>query len=186
MAPFSGRSWGMRCGSVVRRSWRFSRRRFGVLAQTRLRTVGLMSLWWLVSLLGCGTRVIYVRSGDPVRLAEPVQARVWVADKTPLPGDAYGAGKIASIGVKVDAKSTSEELLGLLEVLNPADEEGKITFITRMGAHRVEEALTPLVRRAARDCICPWLPWTTAKSSTLAIPAGRPGRYGVRNGGVTA
>lgn len=29
---------------------------------------------------GCATRVILVPSGDPVRLAEPVKARVWVPD----------------------------------------------------------------------------------------------------------
>jgi 3-deoxy-7-phosphoheptulonate synthase len=50
------------------------------------------------------------------------------------------------IAIKIDAQATPAELLGLLRALNPADEEGKITFITRMGAHRVEEALTPLVR----------------------------------------
>lgn len=29
---------------------------------------------------GCASRVIYVRNGDPVRLAEPVEAHVWVPD----------------------------------------------------------------------------------------------------------
>lgn len=29
---------------------------------------------------GCATRVILVPNGDPVRLAEPVKARVWVPD----------------------------------------------------------------------------------------------------------
>lgn len=30
---------------------------------------------------GCGTRVIVLPPGEPVRLAEPVKATVWVADK---------------------------------------------------------------------------------------------------------
>lgn len=30
---------------------------------------------------GCGTRVIVLPPGEPVRLAEPVKAMVWVADK---------------------------------------------------------------------------------------------------------
>jgi 3-deoxy-7-phosphoheptulonate synthase len=55
------------------------------------------------------------------------------------------------IGVKVDARATPESLLSILEVLNPAGEEGKVTFITRMGAHRVEEALPPLVRAVTRS-----------------------------------
>jgi len=29
---------------------------------------------------GCATRVILVPSGEPVRLAEPVRAKVWVID----------------------------------------------------------------------------------------------------------
>ena len=35
----------------------------------------------VVILSGCGTtRVVYVTAGDPVRLADPVKARVWVKD----------------------------------------------------------------------------------------------------------
>jgi hypothetical protein len=30
--------------------------------------------------VGCATRVILVPNGDPVRLAEPVRAKVWVPD----------------------------------------------------------------------------------------------------------
>jgi hypothetical protein len=30
---------------------------------------------------GCATRVILVPDGEPVRLAEPVKARVWVIDQ---------------------------------------------------------------------------------------------------------
>jgi 3-deoxy-7-phosphoheptulonate synthase len=58
----------------------------------------------------------------------------------------YFRGIANPIGIKIDAKSTPELLLGLLEALNPAGEEGKVTFITRMGAHRVEEALAPVVQ----------------------------------------
>lgn len=39
---------------------------------------------WIVLLLinsGCATRVILVPDGEPVRLAEPVKARVWVVDQ---------------------------------------------------------------------------------------------------------
>jgi len=33
-----------------------------------------------MSLLGCSTRVIFVPAGTPVRLAEPVKARVFIKD----------------------------------------------------------------------------------------------------------
>jgi hypothetical protein len=34
----------------------------------------------LIASSGCATRVILVPDGEPVRLAEPVKARVWVMD----------------------------------------------------------------------------------------------------------
>jgi len=36
---------------------------------------------FLLSLSGCATRSIYIKSGDPVQLAEDVYAKVWVPDK---------------------------------------------------------------------------------------------------------
>ena len=48
-----------------------------------LRKTALCALLCVSACLsGCGgTRTVYVRDGEPVRLAEPVVARVWVADK---------------------------------------------------------------------------------------------------------
>lgn len=42
----------------------------------------VMSFWIaLLSMsLGCASRVIYVKSGTPIRLAQPVKAKVWVID----------------------------------------------------------------------------------------------------------
>ena len=34
----------------------------------------------MLTSVGCATRVILVPNGDPVRLAEPVRAKVWVPD----------------------------------------------------------------------------------------------------------
>jgi hypothetical protein len=36
----------------------------------------------LVSLSGCGPQVIYQTATGPVRLAEPITARIWVKDST--------------------------------------------------------------------------------------------------------
>lgn len=44
----------------------------------------LRSAFWIALMLtssGCATRVILVPSGEPVRLAEDVKARVWVVDQ---------------------------------------------------------------------------------------------------------
>jgi hypothetical protein len=47
------------------------------------QTKSLSKSFWialiaLVGSCGCGTRVVYVPYGEPVRLAESVKARVWV------------------------------------------------------------------------------------------------------------
>lgn len=46
---------------------------------TRISCVIFSSVFLLMS-SGCATRVIYVPSGEPMRLAQPVKARVWVRD----------------------------------------------------------------------------------------------------------
>lgn len=57
------------------------------------------------------------------------------------------------VGVKIGPSCEPDELLRLLEVLNPDDEPGKMVIITRMGAGRVADRLPPLlaaVKRAGR------------------------------------
>lgn len=62
----------------------------------------------------------------------------------------YFRGIANPIGLKVDAAMRPEELLALVDVLNPHNDEGRLTLITRLGAERVEERLPPLIR-AVRD-----------------------------------
>jgi 3-deoxy-7-phosphoheptulonate synthase len=50
------------------------------------------------------------------------------------------------IGVKVGPKAPPEEIVRLVERLNPEDEPGRIVLITRIGADQVEARLPPLVR----------------------------------------
>ncbi len=49
------------------------------------------------------------------------------------------------IGIKVGPAMTTDWLLGLLEVLDPSNEPGRITLIHRMGAAKVAEKLPPLI-----------------------------------------
>ncbi|GII77277.1 phospho-2-dehydro-3-deoxyheptonate aldolase [Sphaerisporangium rufum] len=51
------------------------------------------------------------------------------------------------IGVKLGPTTSPEEALTLIERLNPANEPGRLTFISRMGASRVRDALPPLVEK---------------------------------------
>lgn len=55
------------------------------------------------------------------------------------------------IGVKIGPATSSEELLRLIEALNPANEPGRLTLITRMGAGKIAEVLPGLVRAVQRE-----------------------------------
>lgn len=51
------------------------------------------------------------------------------------------------IGVKLGPTSTADDALALMDRLNPNDQPGRLTFITRMGAGRIREALPALVEK---------------------------------------
>ncbi len=55
------------------------------------------------------------------------------------------------MGIKIGPAMTSEWLVELLGVLNPDNQEGRITLIHRMGAGRVGEVLPPLIEAAQRQ-----------------------------------
>ncbi len=73
---------------------------------------------------------------------------VWIGERTRQLDGAHldFASKIHNpIGVKLGPKSTVEDALSMIRVLNPANEPGRLTFITRMGAGLVREKLPALV-----------------------------------------
>ncbi len=83
----------------------------------------------------------------------------WVGERT---RDLDGAhveffrGVRNPVGVKVGPGATGDEVLRLLEAINPDDEAGKVVVITRMGAGRAEKALPPIaeaVKRAGRRAL---------------------------------
>ena len=74
---------------------------------------------------------------------------VWVGERTRQLDGAHldFAAKIHNpIGIKLGPKSTPEEALTLIKILNPRNEPGRLTFITRMGAGLVREKLPALVQ----------------------------------------
>ena len=74
---------------------------------------------------------------------------VWIGDRTRQPDGAhveFCRGVENPIGVKCGPSLQPAELLRLLDILNPQDEEGRILLIARFGAGKVEEGLPPLVR----------------------------------------
>ena len=54
------------------------------------------------------------------------------------------------IGVKLGPSTTPETALALIDKLDPAREPGRLTFITRMGAGKIRDALPPLLE-AVKD-----------------------------------
>ncbi|WP_343058763.1 class II 3-deoxy-7-phosphoheptulonate synthase [Schaalia hyovaginalis] len=55
------------------------------------------------------------------------------------------------IGVKLGPTTTPEQMLGLVKRLNPDGQEGRLTFITRMGADRIRDCLPALLEAAKAD-----------------------------------
>jgi 3-deoxy-7-phosphoheptulonate synthase len=85
----------------------------------------------------------------------------WIGERTRALSGAhvhFFAGIRNPVGVKVSANATPDELLALSEVLNPANEPGKLVFITRLGASNVERALPPLLTTLANaHRRCAWI-----------------------------
>ncbi|MBB1059682.1 class II 3-deoxy-7-phosphoheptulonate synthase [Marilutibacter spongiae] len=63
----------------------------------------------------------------------------------------YFRGIRNPIAVKVGPSVEPDQLLKLMDVLNPEDEPGRLTFIHRMGAKAIAEKLPPLLNAVQRD-----------------------------------
>ncbi|MCG8688983.1 MAG: 3-deoxy-7-phosphoheptulonate synthase, partial [Desulfobacterales bacterium] len=55
------------------------------------------------------------------------------------------------IGIKCGPTMTDDALMELLDILNPDDEPGRITLISRMGHQKVQELLPTLVKRVQAE-----------------------------------
>ena len=74
---------------------------------------------------------------------------LWIGDRTRDHNDAHVEflrGVVNPIGCKVGPSITSDDLLKICDTLNPNNESGRLTLISRMGTSKVEEKLPPLVR----------------------------------------
>ena len=86
---------------------------------------------------------------------------LWVGDRTRQLDGAHVEflrGVKNPIGLKVGPTLAPDDLLRLIDRLNPANEAGRLTLISRMGADHVGEKLPPLIRavhRAGRQIV--WL-----------------------------
>ena len=79
---------------------------------------------------------------------------LWIGDRTRQPDGAHVEflrGVQNPIGLKVGPTTTADDLLRLAATLNPANEAGRLTLISRMGAEQIERKLVPLVRAMQRE-----------------------------------
>jgi 3-deoxy-7-phosphoheptulonate synthase len=85
---------------------------------------------------GCSAHFLWV--GDRTRQAEGAHVEFLRGLQNPL-------------GIKVGPTQDPDDLLKLLDILNPRNEAGRITLISRMGVDKVSAKLPPLVRAVERS-----------------------------------
>ncbi len=79
---------------------------------------------------------------------------IWIGDRTRQLDHAhveYFRGIKNPIGLKCGPSLAPDELLKLIDVLNPENEPGRLTLIARFGAEKALEHLTGLVRAVKRE-----------------------------------
>jgi 3-deoxy-7-phosphoheptulonate synthase len=79
---------------------------------------------------------------------------LWIGDRTRQVDEAhieFLRGVSNPLGMKVGPTQDPDDLRRILDVLNPANESGRITLISRMGADKVGARLTSLVQAVQRS-----------------------------------
>ena len=101
------------------------------------RTDSLTGEWY-----DCSAHFLWV--GDRTRQADNAQVEFLRGVKNPL-------------GMKVGPTMEADDLIRIIDLLNPDNAPGRLTLICRMGADKVEVKLPPLVRAVEREgCRVVW------------------------------
>ena len=85
------------------------------------------------------------RTGNPYDVSGHF---IWIGERTRQLDGAHMdfASKIHNpIGIKLGPKTTEKDVVALANKLNPKNEPGRLTFITRMGAKEIRQKMPPLV-----------------------------------------
>ncbi len=99
---------------------------------------------------------------------------LWIGDRTRQPDGAHVEflrGVHNPIGIKCGPSLDPDELIRLIDILNPANDPGRLTLIVRMGADKVAQGMPPIVRRVQEEgrsvvWACDPMHGNTIKSST--------------------
>ena len=79
---------------------------------------------------------------------------LWIGDRTRQPDGAhieFVRGIKNPIGMKCGPSLDSDELLKLIDLINPSNEEGRLTLITRYGADNLNDHLPKLIRAVEKE-----------------------------------
>jgi len=79
---------------------------------------------------------------------------VWIGDRTRQPDGAhieFARGIKNPIGLKCGPTLDPDELLRLIDILNPSNEPGRLTLISRFGSDKVEAGLPKLARAVVKE-----------------------------------
>lgn len=79
---------------------------------------------------------------------------LWIGDRTRQADHAHVEflrGVKNPIGIKVGPTTAPDDLIKLLDILNPGNLGGRVTLIARMGANHITEKLSPLVRAVKNE-----------------------------------
>jgi 3-deoxy-7-phosphoheptulonate synthase len=79
---------------------------------------------------------------------------LWIGDRTRFEGSAhveFMRGILNPIAMKIGPSLSADSLLQLIDVLNPDNEPGRLTLISRFGAEKIEQYLPALVRAVERE-----------------------------------
>ena len=79
---------------------------------------------------------------------------LWIGESTRQPDGAhveFMKGISNPIGIKIGPTISKDELLKLLDILNPENNAGRITLICRMGADNISKVLPSIIREVAKS-----------------------------------
>jgi len=100
---------------------------------------------------------------------------LWIGERTRDAAGAhleFAAAIRNPVGVKVGPTASPADVLTLIEKLNPDNEPGRLSLITRMGAGRIREALPPLVRAVTgHGATVSWI-CDPMHGNTFEVPSG--------------
>ena len=79
---------------------------------------------------------------------------LWIGDRTRQPDGAhieFVRGIKNPIGMKCGPSLDPDELLKLIDIINPSNEEGRLTLITRYGANNLDDHLPKLIKAVGKE-----------------------------------